>query len=711
MKRHRIMTAVIALLLSIVMLFGMTAIAFADRQSPRLYKGEFSYSGRTDTFYYSDGYFTPSGNEENEHLRTISAAVAFSAAGNGGQGVVDLMTDIGMDTESIAIEEMEIGTRDTIGTVIAHKMIGETPLVLVAIRGNDYDGEWASNLLAGADGDAAGIAAAAAKVSDRLQTYLSQQNITKAKIWVCGYSRAGGVANLLGKAMNEAPADYHTHQDNIYVYTFEAPRCSADDKVYPNIRNIMDINDVVPRMYPEAWGLCLNGVTEKIGDPADTVMTKRFHIATEGYIKDYVERPKHEFLSQFEDFIGTTISREVYASSYEQHISDLTAIYFSKTEEEQAQLISYFEKVGELVQDYPLLNIVILNLMANPASEGNINTVSNLLSGWLDEARESENPPLTDEEYTALKDAVRPLVTMALTLADVDMDYYELDSRGRKVYLNLFHLVTFLVNLTEFIGPHYCENVFELLKAEDTYYTLGVRITPGDVYYGKWYTYAEYGGTLMDLAIDLGFTEEDVTVLKNGYDIRIDTDITEIAEPDQKLYLQAAGVLDKSMKMLSFYDISVTKTLGYRTEPVKLKKNLIMHPIPQQIGERASRFAVVQVNDDSAVKLDQTVLTTADGGTALRFNCLSSAVYATAYDRHNHYLIGDVDRDVDVTTLDVTHILRSMASIETFGYYQNHAGDVDGDEDVSVLDATWMLRWLADMPVPLEIDVYADFPD
>lgn len=705
------MTAVIALLLSMVILFGMTATAFAEGQTPHLYKGTFSYSGTTDTFYYSDGYFTTSGNEENEHLRTISAAVAFSAAGDGGKGVVDLMTDIGMDTDSIAVEEMGIGTRDTIGTVIAHKMIGKTPLVLVAIRGSDYDGEWASNVLAGAEGAAVGFSYAAAKVSARLQAYLSKQKITDAKIWVCGYSRAGGVANLVGKAMNEAPADYHTDKDNIYVYTFEAPRCSADDTVYPNIRNIMDINDVVPRLYPEAWGLYLNGVTEKIGDPADTVMTKCFHVVTEGFIKDYVERPKHEFLAQFESFIGTAVSREEYADAYEQHISDLTAIYFSKTDEEQARIIAYAEKVAELFQAYPGLNRLMLNLLVNPASEGNINTISTLLSGWLDEARESENPPLSDDEYAVLQNAVRPLVTMALTLADVDVDYYELDSRGRRVYLNLFHLVTFFVNLSEFIEPHYSENVFDLLKSKDTYYTLGVRITPGDIYVGRWYTYAEYGGTLPELALELGFTEEDVAVLKNGYDIRIDTQITEIAEPDDKLYLQASGILDKSMMMLAFYDIRVTKTLGYRTEPVKLKKNPITLPVSQKAGERASRLAVVQVSDDSAVKLDQTVITTSDGSTTLRFNCLSSAVYATAYDRHDRYLIGDVDRDVDVSALDVTHILRCMALIETFGYYQNHAADVDGDEDVSVLDATWIMRWIADLHVPHEIGIYADFLD
>lgn len=708
-KMRRNLIAVLAVMLTAVILFGTTASAYADVNGCRLYRGSFRYTGNEDTFYYSDGYFSVPGSEKNEHLRTMSAAMAFSILDAAPQDIVDLLIDIGMETDSIVTEDMVWGTADTIGTVIAKKDLKEVPLIAVVIRGNDYAGEWASNVLAGAQGDASGFAAAADKVSGRIQAYLAENNIEKAKIWVCGYSRAGGVANLVGKAMNEDPASFGTTADDIYVYTFEAPRCSADDTVYPNIHNIFDVNDLVPHFYPESWGLYLNGIQEKIGDPAETVMTKCFHLATEGYIKEVEERPKSAFLDQFEEFAGTTVSRESYAASYEQYLSSVCAICLGKSRAEREVLVDYLSEIGELIKNYPQLKQLIWNLLGDPDSENNINTVSTLLSGWMDEAKESVAPPFTDEEYASLKEAVKPLVTFVLTLADTDLKYYEVNERGKTTYYNLYHLVTLFANIKEFVLPHLNTNVFELLKKQDSYYTAGVRIWPGNVIVGEnCYTFADNGGPLGDIVESIGcFTEDDIAVWRNGYDLKIDTVMTEMeVETGSDLWFEAAGKVDKSMNVDRFYDVSMNKTVGYRTYPagmVKLKENDCYITIPYDFAKKCYRLAVVKVSEYGSKKIESKIVNTPSGDVELHFNADTPAIYVSAYDDHRWYTRADVDRDQDITVLDATHCQRYLAKAEDFDEYQILAADVDGDGDATAVDVSWIQRSLADMDVPYPI--------
>lgn len=196
----------LSLLLMLVLLFQISVAAVTDAESDqaRLYRGTFMLRGNKETFYYSDGYFlNPDAN--GQHLMTLSAAAAFSLRGNSKKETVDLLTDIGMDPDSIEAKEIVKGTPDTIGTVIAHKTVGEKTIVALVIRGDAYDGEWASNFLAGTEGDASGFSKAASVVSERLTAYLDDYAISDAIIWVSGYSRGGGIANLIGRYLNESP--------------------------------------------------------------------------------------------------------------------------------------------------------------------------------------------------------------------------------------------------------------------------------------------------------------------------------------------------------------------------------------------------------------------------------------------------------------------------------------------------------------------------
>lgn len=709
MKTRRGLSMFVALLLVMSLLCGMTAAAETTDRGVRMYRGTFRYTGNKDTFYYYDSFFSLPGDAENEHLRTVSAAMAFSVLGTDPKDTVELMTDIGMEPDSIVMEDMVWGAPDTIGTVIAKKELGDMPLIAVAVRGSDYAAEWANNVTVGAEGDAEGFAASSEKVCDRIKAYLEANAVEEAKIWVCGYSRAGGVANLVGKAMNEDPAAFRTDKSNIYVYTYEAPRCSADSTVYPNIRNVYDVNDLVPHFYPEGWGLYLNGVAEKLGDPSDTMMAMYFSLAEDDYTKDIEERSKSDFLWQFEELLSSAVSRETYAASYQPYLSDLCDVCLSKSWDERQELIEYLKKVGELIKEYPKLGLIVWNLLDDPDTELCINQVSTMLSECMDAAREPGDTLFTDEEYARVKEAVRPLVTFMLTLADADLRHEETDERGKtKVYF-LYHLVTLFANFEEFIQPHLNVNVFEKLKEKDSYYTAGVRISPGDVTIGeKRYTFNNNGWPLEDIVREAGFTEDDIAVWRCGYDIRLDTELTEITDPDIELYLKASGVLDKSMVMYSFYKATMTKTIGFRTYPVdpavKLKDNLVSITIPKEIADRTPRLKMVRVDDYGSNVIDRFVQTDEAGDTRLVFNCMIPAVYASAYDGYRTTAaLGEVDRDGSISAVDVTHIQRYLAEMEFFSGYQLRTGDIDGDGEVTTVDATWLQRGLAELDVPFVI--------
>lgn len=148
-------------------------------------------------YYYSDSYFSHSGKEEDPHLRTMSAVLAFSIDGTSDTPVETygkLLTDIGFG--DVAAYDMDHTAMDSMGVVFAHKMIGDIEVVAVALRGDAYGVEMAANLIADAEGDIRAFADAEALVQSRLTDYLTQYGITSAKYWVVGYSRAGALIIL-----------------------------------------------------------------------------------------------------------------------------------------------------------------------------------------------------------------------------------------------------------------------------------------------------------------------------------------------------------------------------------------------------------------------------------------------------------------------------------------------------------------------------------
>ena len=369
-----------------------------------------------DTYYYSDGYFQDSAIGVNPHLASMSMALAFSTFENGGSSYVrDLFGKIGY--EDIAIGDMDdTPTRDTIGTAIAHKNVNGQEIVAVAIRGSRYYSEWAANLTAGAEGDIEGIAKPAETVIARIRDYISTNNLIDVKLWITGYSRAASVADLVGVYVNQHPEEFSTQQDDAFIYAFEPMHCSDDATYYGNIICYLNKNDIVGYVYPESWGMRLNGAVIPLGE-TKTITEKEIHLTAEEKVNDIGTITLEEFLPKFIEFITTDLTREVFSGDCDDAVADIVEMFVSKTPEEQQTLISWLKNdllpaAQEYENDrfmYIATGEIASGIMQHNSDKMYRQLTDDLLI-LLDKVKEHTASPFSAEESQMLRDNLYPLL-------------------------------------------------------------------------------------------------------------------------------------------------------------------------------------------------------------------------------------------------------------------------------------------------------------
>ena len=197
--------------------------------------------------------------------------------------IANVFTPEGTDTTAYAIASKEITSRET----------GEKKLlVVVAIRGS-YGTEWLSNLrMSVSTGilksfsygtqDHEGFSQAALDISnatyDYIATILAEKypdlNLGNVALLMCGHSRGGATANICASYLDETAdavsdsvlsnvAGSNILANNLYCYTFATPAVTvAEDchgSLYGNIFNILNPNDIVPRIPLATWGYARYG--------------------------------------------------------------------------------------------------------------------------------------------------------------------------------------------------------------------------------------------------------------------------------------------------------------------------------------------------------------------------------------------------------------------------------------------------------------------
>lgn len=241
-------------------------------------------------FRYNDTFFNQSSYIYNHNLAKASIGLATAAmVSDGGDYANKAPTAAKKLFEDIGFENYTPNgynkkpTENSIACVFANKNIDatRTSIVAIAIRGGGYEGEWSGNFNVGDSTIHEGFDIAKRTVIsylyDFLRTKKNNEEIIKykdnVKFWVTGYSRSAAVANLVCSCLDKVSAnsgmlddgqacylldDFSFAPKDIYGYTFETPRNTRDTQaktnIYQNIFNIVNRDDVVPRVAPAAWG-------------------------------------------------------------------------------------------------------------------------------------------------------------------------------------------------------------------------------------------------------------------------------------------------------------------------------------------------------------------------------------------------------------------------------------------------------------------------
>ncbi|MBQ7835701.1 MAG: hypothetical protein IJ389_00420 [Clostridia bacterium] len=289
------MRKLLALVFVIILIVNVIPVcSFATEKYPTK-KIVFTYQSGKDyngVCFYSDGYFSHSAYEFDQSLATMSISLSMAAFGSAEGGQTDysdksvnarnLLCDIGFDIATVAVNEdfTKKPTFDSMGVIAASKPLAvqgeEYTLIALALRGGGYEAEWASNLTVGAEGDHQGFEQSKDIALAFLRKYVSEQGISgKVKLWICGFSRSAGAANLLAGALDDGIMVSESIQysaEDIYAYCFETPAAAisektADTEKYSNIFNILNRNGLISYLAPASYGLSRYGQVKYLPTP------------------------------------------------------------------------------------------------------------------------------------------------------------------------------------------------------------------------------------------------------------------------------------------------------------------------------------------------------------------------------------------------------------------------------------------------------------
>lgn len=436
-------------------------------------------------FTYSDGYFTDTAYQYRQDLAAVTMAMCL-ASGNvadperyreGPANLEDFFEQIGFSDFEANEDFTTRPGRNTFGVGIANKEIrvnGEKYTVIaIGLRGCGYYAEWAGDLNVGLEGEHTGFAICRDKALEFLQSYLAKHSeITgKIKIWCTGYSRGAAGANLLGGALDDMFLSGASVGKNVtlspkdmYIYTFEAPMGADINKVggriYENIHNVINYNDLVVRVAPECMGFARYGV--------DHVMPSAKLDSNYAELKENMLAVFNTFENagkyRIDDFKYVTVTPgatadKIIASirgdvmTQGEFLDTFVEKLFTKVFTTRAEVYAAQDDIQELVLPligtYPDQWETVKQSLAVNAKDNMARLISALLKGedsavavvadiFLDTMRDAG---ITEYNAAQVKEMVRPLVQMLMKIVTACPD----------------EMATLLYNIVGIMSAHYGE--------------------------------------------------------------------------------------------------------------------------------------------------------------------------------------------------------------------------------------------------------------
>ena len=227
---------------------------------------------------------------------------------------------------------------DNVAFALAHKKVGNRTVVSVAIRSGNYGVEWANNFTVGSMGNHKGFYTSATKVAEQIEKYVKDKSINKntARIWINGYSRGGGVANVLAHKLTK---EGNYLEEQILAYTFEAPRGVYKGNYLDQffVYNFFNSADIVSAIAPIEYELKREGIDLNIyKDNVDELYKEIYGVDLPTFISSSHYSNDNELL----DFVCQTLlqdlgdkkdmhDRDSYVANFEAPITYLFKLYYS----------------------------------------------------------------------------------------------------------------------------------------------------------------------------------------------------------------------------------------------------------------------------------------------------------------------------------------------------------------------------------------------
>lgn len=272
-KRKKYLSLILTLTLVLT-----TVIPVSAAENSSYIRGTFTFGPHnsekdlTDSYIYSDGYFSDSAYNTNMHLAVMSMVMASASISSEeadypekSRNIQDLLGQLGFSEIEVNQYYKEKMQQNTMGTATAYKDLGDSVLLAIVPRSAGYESEWGGNFNVGDSGIHTGFQIGRDIVLGFAKDYVS--NHTDAfkgktvKVWTMGYSRGAAVANLIGGALVD-DAGYlgvEVLPENIYDYTFGTPLTIPQNyqgkaEKYNNIHNYYADYDPVAMVPFSAWG-------------------------------------------------------------------------------------------------------------------------------------------------------------------------------------------------------------------------------------------------------------------------------------------------------------------------------------------------------------------------------------------------------------------------------------------------------------------------
>ena len=339
-------------------------------------------------FHFDDAYFQADARQFNKDLALLSLGNTFTTTSSIFVG--QFYDRLGF--ENIIYSNYSITpTEDTIGYSFAHKKIDDSDVLAVCVRGFNYGKEWSNNFLMGSEGNHEGFDASANLIYDHLKNEVEIHDYQNLKLWITGYSRGGGVSNVLSQKILSS-TEFTVEQENMFVYTFEAPRglTQANAMPYANVFNIINNADLVTYVAPEQYGLYRCGIDVQIYS-ADTNLSRLLYDLDKNIVmpaftptSDYAdEKECIEWMlgimtreldtSDPDNAAQTAHTRQDFVNNYQYGVRYMIGLFFSLSGSTTNKLMEKFENAGMQEKASLLATDGIYNFVKPVLDEDHVN--------------------------------------------------------------------------------------------------------------------------------------------------------------------------------------------------------------------------------------------------------------------------------------------------------------------------------------------------